>query len=104
MLPPRMTPASVPTSGLIDAVEVKPLEIDRMSDVRHMQALSARRLAAAMLSEEEIAAFAAHLYSEGYSARLAEIVNARRLLGAWFSDTLAGTAGWTQANDADAVA
>lgn len=75
-----------------------------MSDLRHLHALSARRLAAGMLSDFEIEAFAAHIYSDSYSMRLSEVVRARRLLGARLDGALVATAGWTPANDAGAVA
>ena len=75
-----------------------------MSELRHLHALSARRLAAGMLSESEIIAFANHIYSEAYSARIAEIVRVRRLLAARLDGALVGTAGWTPANDAGSVA
>lgn len=106
MLPSRMTGLMPPkpASTFIDAVVVAPVDIDHMSDVRHLHALSARRLAAGMLSEAEIVAFAQHLYSEAYSARLADIVQSKRLLGARLPDMLVGTAGWTPANDAGSVA
>jgi GNAT superfamily N-acetyltransferase len=91
-------------SRICDAVEIVPLEIDQMSDLRHLHALSARRLAAGILSDLEIEAFAAHIYSDTYSMRLSEVVRARRLLGARLDGALVATAGWTPANDAGAVA
>ena len=86
------------------AVELGPASIDDMSSIRHLHAASARRLAAGMLSESEIAAFAEHIYSETYSARIAEAVLSGRLTAARLSGQLIGTAGWTPANDAGAVA
>lgn len=86
------------------SIGIAPVEIDHMSDVRYLHVLSARRLAAGMLSEGEITAFASHLKSEPYSARLAEIVQAKRLMAARLGNALAGTAGWIPANDAGAVA
>lgn len=86
------------------AVEIGTAEIDEMSSLRHLHASSARRLAAGMLSESEIDAFAAHIYTETYSQRIAEVVQARRMLAARLAGGLIGTAGWTPANDAGAVA
>lgn len=106
MLPTSMS-GSAPTaqaSDLARAIEIGPVEIDHMSELRHLHALSARRLAAGMLSEGEIIAFANHIYSEAYSARIAEIVRVRRLLAARLDGALVGTAGWTPANDAGSVA
>ena len=75
-----------------------------MSSIRHLHASSARRLTAGMLSEAEIAAFALHIYSDAYSARMAEVVHAGRLTAARLHGELLGTAGWTPANDAGSVA
>jgi GNAT superfamily N-acetyltransferase len=96
-------PIGRPT-GITDALEMAPAEIDEMSDLRHLHALSARRLAAGMLSDGEIEAFAAHIYSDAYSLRLSEVVRARRLVAARLGSTLVATAGWTPANDSGAVA
>lgn len=89
---------------IADALEIGLAEIDQMSDLRHLHALSARRLAAGMLSDQEIEAFASHIYSDSYSLRLSEVVRARRLLAARLDGNLVATAGWTPANDAGAVA
>lgn len=91
-------------ANLTGAIEIALVDIDQMSDVRHLHAVSARRLAAGMLSEPEIEAFAAYIYSEAYSARLSEVIRAGRLQSARLDGTLIATAGWTPANDAGAVA
>jgi GNAT superfamily N-acetyltransferase len=93
-----------PTDGISDALEIAPAGIDQMSDLRHLHALSARRLAAGMLSEAEIEAFASYIYTEAYSGRLTEVVQARRLLVARLDGALVASAGWTPANDAGAIA
>ena len=106
MLPSGMSGSAptAPASDLARAIEIGPAEIDNMSELRHLHALSARRLAAGMFSEAEIASFASYIYSEAYSARIADIVRVRRLLAARLDGALIGTAGWTPANDAGAVA
>jgi GNAT superfamily N-acetyltransferase len=93
-----------PGDGFLSAVEVGLTTIDDMSSIRHLHASSARRLAAGMLSEAEITAFAEHIYAEIYSTRMAEVVRAGRMTAARFAGQLIGTAGWTPANDAGAVA
>lgn len=95
---------SASAADFLRAVEVSPALIDDMSSIRHLHASSARRLAAGMLSETEIAAFVDHIYSEAYSSRVAEVVLARRLATARLHGELIGTAGWTPANDSGAVA
>lgn len=83
---------------------VELVNIDEMSTLRHLHASSARKLAAGMLSDVEIEAFADYLYSDTYAARITQAVQAGRLVGARLSDTLAATAGWVPANDAGNVA
>ncbi len=89
---------------LLAAVDVGPAQIDEMSTIRHLHASSARRLAAGMLSETETAAFAAHIYSENHSSRVAEAIMSGRLMAARLAGELIGTGGWTPANDAGSVA
>ncbi len=78
--------------------------IDDMSNVRHLHASSAKRLAAGMLSDAEIRAFVAHIYTDGYSARIADVAAAGRLVLARLNGELIGSAGWLVANDTGAVA
>lgn len=94
----------LPTDGLLQSIDVGVAAIDEMSSVRHLHALSARRLAAGMLSEAETAAFAEHIYSEQYSARLADVVLGHRLHAARLMGELVATAGWLPANDAGSTA
>lgn len=98
------TSISSAASTFHEAVELGKAVIDDMSSVRHLHASSAKKLAAGMLSESEIIGFAAYIYTEGYSARLAELVLAKRLTAARLGTDLLGTAGWTPANDSGAVA
>ncbi len=88
----------------LQTVEMAVVGIDEMSNVRHLHASSARRLAAGLLSEAEITAFTQHIYSEPYSARIAEIVLASRLAAARLGGELVGTAGWIPTNDSGAIA
>lgn len=91
-------------SPLLAAVQLRPVTIDELSNVRHLHALAIRRLAASHLSEAEIEAFTQHVYSEAYSARLSDVVYAKRLTAALLAGELVATAGWIPANDAGAVA
>lgn len=90
--------------GVLQMVEMGLAAIDEMSTVRHLHAASVRRVAAGMLSEAEVRAFAEHIYTEAYSSRMADVVIAGRLTAARISGELAGTAGWLAANDTGAVA
>lgn len=101
-----MTATSSPPTGtsLLAAVELGHAAIDEMSSVRHLHASSAKRLAAGMLSEGEIAAFVDHIYTDGYSARISDVVAAGRLSTARLAGELIGSAGWLVASDSGAVA
>jgi GNAT superfamily N-acetyltransferase len=80
------------------------VEIDELSDVRYIHATAVKALASGQLSEPEIDAFVANVYSEPYTERLAEMVRARRLFGVTVEGKLTTTAGWTPANDSGATA
>ncbi len=98
-----LTPAPV-RHGFDEAVEIAVVPIDDMSGIRHLHAASARRLAAGMLSQAEIAAFMEHVYSTAYSTRLSDVVVADRMVGARLNGELIGTAGWLPANDRGSTA
>lgn len=98
-----LTPAPAPSS-IERAIDIAAVPIDDMSALRHLHASSARRLAAGMLTDSEIAAFVQHVYSSGYSTRLADVVVAGRMVGARLNGELVGTAGWLPANDNGATA
>lgn len=93
-----------PPSAFAGAARIDLVTIDEMSSLRHLHALSARRLAAGLLSEVEIEAFAEHVYSDGYVQRMAHAVRSGRMTGARLSDALVATAGWVPADDAGNVA
>ncbi len=99
-----MTAQSQTPNILTAAAGLGLVTIDEMSTVRHLHATSARRLAAGMLADDEIQAFAEHVYTEPYTTRIAQAVNAGRMVGARLSGELIATAGWTPANDTGSVA
>lgn len=86
------------------AAQLRLVEIDELSDVRYIHASALRALSAGQLSEPEIEAFVAHVYSEAYTSMLAETVRARRLFGITVDNMLTCTAGWSPANDSGATA
>lgn len=86
------------------AAQLRPVEIDELSNVRYIHASALKSLSAGQLSEFEIEAFVAHVYSETYTSMLAESVRAKRLFGVAVNSQLTGTAGWTPANDSGATA
>lgn len=93
-----------PRADLATAADLRPVEIDELSDVRYIHAGALRSQAAEQLSQEEIEAFVGYVYSESYTERLAEMVRARRLFGITVEGKLTSTAGWMPANDSGATA
>lgn len=93
-----------PGASFAAAVELRPLTIDAMSAVRHLQATSAKRLAAGYLSDAEISAFTDYIYGQTYSGRMADVCTAGRLFGAWLDGTMIATGGWVIANDDESIA
>ena len=93
-----------PGANFAAAVELRPVTIDTMSAVRHLQATSAKRLAAGYLSDAEISAFTDYIYGQVYSARMADVCTAGRLFGAWLDETIIATGGWVIANDDQSIA
>lgn len=76
-------------------VEFRPLSIDDMSNLRYIHTASMRLHAAHVLSEDELATFCDHVYSESYANALSRV----RLIGAIMGDELIGTAGWSLGDD-----
>lgn len=90
--------APLPERHVIDSVEraqIRALTVDDLSNVRYIHAASMRIQAAQVLSEEELAAFSDHVYSEPY----AQALSRTRLVGAVIDTELVGTAGWSLGDD-----
>lgn len=92
-------PASPPARGA-DAAVVRTVDIDGLSSVRYVHASALKRDASTVLSDAEIAAFAAHVYSQPYTDSLTR----QDLLGAFLGPELVGTAGWSVADDQGSAA
>ncbi|MEZ5776484.1 MAG: GNAT family N-acetyltransferase [Hyphomicrobiaceae bacterium] len=76
-------------------LELKPLDIDGMSNLRYLHASAFRALAYHCHTPEEISAFVTLVYSPPYAARLlTRSVTVARLAG-----ELVGSAAWTPMND-----
>jgi GNAT superfamily N-acetyltransferase len=82
-------------AALAAFAELRRIDIDQLSTVRYIHASALRLQAAHMLSEDEIAAFTAHVYTSVY----AEALLRQTLVGAFVDGELVGTAGWTVADD-----
>lgn len=93
-----------PGPAMTSGATVRLVEIDELSDVRYIHSSSLKVLASGQLSEPEILAFVAHVYSDPYTAMLADMVRARRLFGVTIDGQLSATAGWMPANDSGATA
>src|SRR5262245_16962796 len=83
---------------LAEAAEIAPVGPDDLADIRYIHAAAFRLSARHQLSEEQIAAFATHVYGQQYSRVLSEAIRGRSLLGARLNEELIGTAGWSAAD------
>jgi len=84
-----------PGTALAASADVRRIELEHLSSVRYIHAAALRIQAAHVLSEEEIQAFADHVYTGAYS----ESLQRQTLFGAFADNELIGTAGWTVADD-----
>src|SRR5258706_2934707 len=83
---------------IAQAADVRPAGPDDLADIRYIHAASFRLLAGQQFSEEQIAAFATHVYGQHYTRSLSEAIRSRSLLGARLGGELIGTAGWSAAD------
>ena len=81
--------------GLADTVEVRPITVDDMSAVRYIHASAFRNLANAFYSEDEVAAFAAYVYTSVYS----DLIRGENVLAGFLGSEMVATAGWAPADD-----
>lgn len=87
-----------------EAVELRPIGPDDLADVRHIHAAAFRLMGRPQFSDQQVAAFAAHVYSEGYTSALSDAIRSGSLVGAWLEGNLIGTAGWSPADGVGVVA
>jgi GNAT superfamily N-acetyltransferase len=83
---------------IAEAADVAPVGPDDLADVRYIHAAAFRLLARHQLSDEQVAAFSAHVYGQHYTRGLSEAIRSRSLLGARLGGELIGTAGWSAAD------
>ena len=83
---------------IAQAADVRPAGPDDLADIRYIHAASFRLLAGQQFSEEQIAAFATHVYGQHYTRSLSEAIRSRSLLCARLGGELIGTAGWSAAD------
>jgi len=82
------------TDEIAGAAEIRPIGPDDLAAVRSLHSISFQRLAAQSFTDDEVSAFAAHVYGLGYTEALSEVISRQQLLGAWLGGELIGTAGW----------
>ena len=87
--------ATAPSDLLGDKLQVRPIGIDDFSEVRYLHARSLSAQTVDVLTDEEVAAFAALVYSPAYSDMLMQA----ELYGAWLEDELVGTVSWHAIGD-----
>lgn len=84
-----------PGQAMVSVAEIRPVAIEDLSTIRYIHATALRITASHFLSEEEVEAFRAHVYSHTYS----EALQRQALYGAYVDGELIGTAGWTIGDD-----
>jgi GNAT superfamily N-acetyltransferase len=90
-----MSEAAPVLEPIAAAVELGLIGPDDLSNLRAMHTASFRRHAAEFYTEDEIAAFAEHVYGAEYCEKLLTAVHRQQLIGAWLGGELVGSAGWT---------
>jgi GNAT superfamily N-acetyltransferase len=87
--------AMAASSLLSDKLQVRPIGLDDYADVRylHAQSLSAQTLD--VLTDEEVAAFKALVYSPAYT----DLLMQEEVYGAWLDRDLVGTVSWHAIGD-----
>ncbi len=85
-------------------VSIAPVSIDELSTVRYIHAQSLRSAAAGWASDDELALYAAHIYSPDYAEAIEHAIAASRLGGGYVADQLVATCGWTPVDEDTVVA
>lgn len=86
-------------SSLGHAVEIEPLVIEDLAEIRYIHASAFRLIASSFFTEDEIAAFVETVMSVGYSDSLVAAMRDHRVIGARLGGDLVGTSGWAYAED-----
>jgi len=89
------SPVTVPPSLLSDKLKVRPIGVDDFSEVRYLHARSLSAHTVEVLTDEEVAAFEALVYSPAYT----DILMQEEVYGAWLEDELVGTVSWHAIGD-----
>jgi GNAT superfamily N-acetyltransferase len=82
-------------SGICDAVQVRPVTVDDLSNVRYVHASAFKALATAHYPEDEIAAFAAYVYTSAYD----DLIYGENMLAGFLDAEMVATASWAPADD-----
>ena len=91
-----MMSATIAASSLLsDKLKVRPIDVDDFSQVRYLHARSLSAQTLDVLTDEEVAAFKALVYSPAYTDMLMQ----EELCGAWLDGELVGTASWHAIGD-----
>jgi GNAT superfamily N-acetyltransferase len=89
-----------PTEGFAAAADIRLVGIDDLSTVRYIHATAMRAHAGSAMSEDEVAAYRAMIYTQSYCENLLR----QQLNGAWIDTEMVGTAGWAVNDDAGSTA
>jgi GNAT superfamily N-acetyltransferase len=92
-----MMPSSVsaPSSLISHKLQVRPIGLDDFSELRYLHARSLSAQTVDVLTDEEVAAFEALVYSPAYTHMLMQ----EEVFGAWLEDELVGTVSWHAIGD-----
>ncbi|MEO1693688.1 MAG: GNAT family N-acetyltransferase [Pseudomonadota bacterium] len=83
---------------------LEPLEIEALSDVRHIHRQGFRCATSFCLTDDELGEHDRHIESPSYADALMQAIRGRQLFGARIDGTLVGTAGWVTADTASPTA
>jgi GNAT superfamily N-acetyltransferase len=81
-----------------EAAELKLIGPDHLAEVRYVHAAAFRAQGRPQFSDQQVEAFAAYVYSRGYTSALSEASRGGCLVGAWLGPELIGTVGWSPAD------
>jgi GNAT superfamily N-acetyltransferase len=89
------SPITAPATLLSHRLQVRPIGLDDFSEVRYLHASSLSAQTVDVLTDEEVAAFKALVYSPAYT----DILMQEEVYGAWLEDELVGTVSWHAIGD-----
>ena len=82
-------------SAMADALELRVLTVDDLSNLRYIHASAFKSLAVSSYPDEELAAFASYVYTPAY----ADLVRGENILAGFLGPEMVATGGWAPADD-----